>query len=628
MLRKRTHAESYLSDESPLLATTIMLHVLALSTSWTLPTTVTTTSSHAAAASLLSRRLRMEAAAATTTEKLDTKTLNGVVVPTTPTDAKATDALDRAWVVPPMEMEEECLLAPLELQDGDALEAKWDKLRGTRKRDQLRRSMALQTFFLKATWKTWRANVTDDDMRTAITAAWVRDGLLNLGPTMIKLGQVFSSRKDLLHPAYIEALEALQTAVPCVSGNRVRELLEAELGSPLPFDSFDDTPLAGASLGQVHRAVYKGVPVAVKIQRAGLTEMFDTDFKNIRLGCRVMNLMERGYEKVRQMQGKNKAAADRDWMAYANDAARLLYEEIDYVNEGKNAEAFAQSLVGTGANVVVPKVFSEVTTSKVLTMEYIESIKMTDTARVDELRLDKAALSQQVYDTFLLQLMTTGVLHCDPHPGNMCVTPKGEIVLYDFGMMDTLSQDTVAGMRKIAFGLLNGSPEPTEKEITTRGDSVMQGLEMAGFLQPGANATAVRMVGEFLVRFFSDQAAGRATQDVTEQIDYELRSLLDTGAIAFPSAFTFVARAFASVDGIAKSLQPDIEVRKALDPFVSQLITDEYTSQANAKRDELIAKARGLLGGEADGEGLRPRDATLVGAGVLAGVAIAQVLML
>lgn len=521
---------------------------------------------------------------------------------------------------------------PLQLLDGDKLEAKWDKLRGTRKRDQFRRSMALQTFFIKAAWKTVRANMTDDDARTSKTAEWVRDGLLNLGPTMIKLGQVFSARKDLLHPAYCEALESLQTAVPCVSASRVRELLEAELGSPLPFDSFDDTPLAGASLGQVHRAVYKGTPVAVKVQRAGLTEMFDTDFKNIRLGCRMMNLLERGYEKFRLLQGKSKAAADRDWMAYADDAARLLYEEIDYVNEGRNAEAFAASLVGTGSTAVVPKVYREVTTEKVLTLEFIESVKMTDTPTVDALGLDKAALAQEVYDTFLLQLMTTGVLHCDPHPGNMCVTPRGRIVLYDFGMMDTLPQATVQGMRKIAFGLLNGSPTPSASEITSRGDAVMEGLEMAGFLQPGANATAVRMVGEFLVRFFSDQAAGRATQDVTEQIDYELRSLLDSGAIAFPSAFTFVARAFTSVDGIAKSLAPGVELRQALDPFVSQLIADEYTSQAKAKREELLTRAKGLFGGDGgDGgdvaheEGATSRDVGLLAAGLVAGVAIAQI---
>jgi len=552
--------------------------------------------------------------------------ITGVVVPT----LKANADIDGV-VVPTMETASATLAEPLQLLDGDELEAKWDKLRGGTKRASFRRSLALQRFFFVASWKTVRANMTDDEARTNITAAWVRDGLLNLGPTMIKLGQVFSSRKDLLHPAYCEALESLQTAVPCVSGSRVRELLEAEFGTPLPFDSFDDTPIAGASLGQVHRAVYKGTPVAVKIQRAGLTEMFDTDFKNIRLGCRVMNALERGYEKIRRLQGKSKAAADRDWMEYANDAARLLYEEINYINEGKNAETFAASLVGTGSNVIVPKVFSDVTTERVLTMEYIESVKMTDKAKIAKLGLNTRALSQQVLDTFLLQLLTTGVLHCDPHPGNMCVTPQGQIVLYDFGMMDTLPETTVRGMRKIAFGLLNGSPDPSNNEITTRGDSVMEGLEMAGFLSPGANETAVRLVGEFLVRFFSDQAAGRATQDVTEQVDYELRSLLDSGAIAFPSAFTFVARAFTSVDGIAKSLRPEYELREAVEPFVGQLISDEYSSQAKAKRDALLEQAKGWLQAGEDGDNggaplVASRDIALLAAGLAAGVAITQVL--
>ena len=121
----------------------------------------------------------------------------------------------------------------------------------------------------------------------------------------------------------------------------------------------------------MHRAVYQGKPVAVKIQRAGLTELFVTDFRNIRLGCRVMNKMERMRERIRRMQGKSKSAADRDWMQYADDAARLLYEEINYVNEGKNAETFAESLKGTGSNVVVPGVIWNATTERVLTMEYI-----------------------------------------------------------------------------------------------------------------------------------------------------------------------------------------------------------------------------------------------------------------
>ena len=354
------------------------LWLLALSTSWSLPSggfgphacDLRRTVPHAASRCARTRYGHptvMDAAAAAAAATLADEEAAPTVVGEGSVTADAVGV-----VVPTMTATDATTTSPLQLLDGDVLEKKWDKLRGGTKRASFRRSLALQRFFVVASWKTIRANMTNDELRTNVTAAWVRDGLLNLGPTMcgarglsirrprrdapggcclptachhqplpappaqarrtieschsprIKLGQVFSSRTDLLHPAYCEALESLQTAVPCVSGQRVRELLEAELGTPLPFDSFDDTPLAGASLGQVHRAVYKGTPVAVKIQRAGLKNMFDTDFKNIRMGCRVMNALERGYEKVRRWQGKSKAAADRDWMEYANDASRLV----------------------------------------------------------------------------------------------------------------------------------------------------------------------------------------------------------------------------------------------------------------------------------------------------------------
>ena len=476
---------------------------------------------------------------------------------------------------------------------GDAMEDGWDRLRGR----PIRRSLALWRFFSVATWKTVRANRTDDDMVTNATAAWVRNGLLRLGPTMIKLGQVFSSRTDLLHPAYVTALTSLQTAVPSVSGARVRALLEAELGLPLPYEQFCDEPIAGASLGQVHRAVFAGRPVAVKVQRAQLAELFDTDFRNIRLMCRGLNMVERLRERVRRVRGRGRSAADRDWLQYADDAARLLYQEIDYENEGRNAEAFAASLVGTGSRVVVPKVVWPATTKRVLTMDFIESVKLTDTEAVATLRLDAKRLSQEVVDTFLLQLLQTGVLHCDPHPGNLCVTPGGRLVLYDFGMMDTLTPTTVSGLRRLAFALFGGSPAPSEADLEQAGDQLMQGLQEAGFLAAGADELAVRKVGIFLVAYFKDQYAGRATQDIGEQIGAELQGLLDQGYISFPSAFTFVGRAFTSVDGIARNLQPETyDFGRACEPYVGRLISEEYSSQARTQIDEVLAKARSWLG--------------------------------
>lgn len=162
---------------------------------------------------------------------------------------------------------------------GDAMEDLWDKSRGR----PLRRSLKLWSFSMVATWRILRA--LKDDAKQAVVAIWIRDELLRLGPTMIKLGQVASARTDLLPQVYIDALVKLQDSVPTISADRVASLVDDELGAPLGsvYDSFELVPVAGASLGQVHRATLRGQPVAVKVQRRNLRELFDTDFFNIRL---------------------------------------------------------------------------------------------------------------------------------------------------------------------------------------------------------------------------------------------------------------------------------------------------------------------------------------------------------
>ena len=368
---------------------------------------------------------------------------------------------------------------------GNAMEDLWDKSRGR----PLRRSLALWLFSMKATWKIIRAH--KNEARQVETASWVRDELLRLGPTMIKLGQVASARTDLLSQPYIDALVALQDSVPTISAERVAQLVDEELGKPVDtvFDKFDMTPIAGASLGQVHRASLGGTPVAVKVQRRNLRELFDTDFFNIRLMARIGNFFEKRLSKPKA------GATTRDWLKYTDDAARLLYMEIDYRNEAKNARLFSDS-VAEDASVVVPQVFDNATTSRLLTMEYIgwrkapsalpedtapcalrvalgsrslihkpersaasaarlrplqvemilplsttryiNSVKLTDERALAAYGLDRKKLSKQVVDIFLTQLLKTGVLHCDPHPGNMCVDAKGRLVFYDFGMLDTI----------------------------------------------------------------------------------------------------------------------------------------------------------------------------------------------
>ena len=457
-------------------------------------------------------------------------------------------------------------------RSGDAMEDYWDRSRGK----PLRRSLSLWSFSMVATWKVLRA--WKDESKQAKVAGWVRDELLRLGPTMIKLGQVASARTDLLSQPYIDALVALQDSVPTISAARVEQIVDEELGKPAGqvFDTFDPEPIAGASLGQVHRATLDGKPVAVKVQRRNLKELFDTDFRNIRLMARIGNFIEKRAQR-------KAGVSSRDWLKYTDDAARLLYLEIDYLNEASNARKFASSM-STEADVVVPKVFDNATTTRLLTMEYVRSVKMTDKEALESLGLDRRKLSKKVVDTFLTQLLKSGVLHCDPHPGNMCVDAKGRLVFYDFGMLDSFEPQVQQGMRNAAFALFGGSTDPSVEELRTASVQLVEGVQQMGFVDKAADPLALRKVAAFAVKNFKDQAAGRATEDVTEKVGGELQSMVDDGVIQFPSIFTFVGRAFASVDGLGRELDPDYDFRKLTEPYVGEIISERYQQEAAASR--------------------------------------------
>ena len=466
---------------------------------------------------------------------------------------------------------------------GNAMEDLWDKSRGR----PLRRSMALWWFSTIATWKICRAGRKEE--KQVRCAQWLRDELLRLGPTMIKLGQVASARTDLLAQPYIDALVALQDSVPTISPDRVALLVDEELGKPLGevFDTFEEKPVAGASLGQVHRATLGGAPVAVKVQRRNLKELFDTDFTNIRLMARIGNFLENRLVK------KKAGVSSRDWLEYTNDAARLLYLEIDYLNEATNSKRFANSLP-KAANVVVPKVYDNATTARVLTMEYVDSIKLTDEAALRANGLDAKKLAKKVVDIFLTQLLRSGVLHCDPHPGNMCVDKQGRLVFYDFGMLDEFKPEVQQGMRNAAFALFGGSTT-VAAELRVAAKQLVDGVQQMGFVDKAADQMALQKVGAFAVKNFKDQAAGRTTEDVTEKVGGELQGMVDDGVIQFPSIFTFVGRAVASVEGIGRELDPKYDFRAMTEPYVGEIISEATrpTRRRSARRSSGFGAALG-----------------------------------
>jgi len=275
--------------------------------------------------------------------------------------------------------------------EGELLEQGWEK-RGNS--SALRRNAEVWKFALNCVFKALKprklrksGKATDEEIKNASyeAAVFIRDGLLRLGPTFVKLGQVVSTRTDVLPDEYCDVLKTLQDDVPGFSGKRAKDIILQEFGKPCDkiFKNFSEKPLAAASLGQVHTAMYKGQKVAVKVQRAGLKELFDIDLKNLK---KLAVLLDKFDPKT--------DGADRDWVSIYEESERLLYLEIDYLNEAANAERFSKDFNNIDY-VRVPDVYKEVTTPRVLTMEFIESFKLTDLDRVDQIGLNRQVLAKK-----------------------------------------------------------------------------------------------------------------------------------------------------------------------------------------------------------------------------------------
>ena len=279
-----------------------------------------------------------------------------------------------------------------EVAEGEKLEEGWEK-RG--KSSSIRRNIEVWRALGGCALKVLKARKGTSEDKTA-AATFARDKLLTLGPTFVKLGQVLSTRTDVLPPEYIDVLKSLQDDVPAFSGEKAKAIVAAELGVDdvsEVFSAFGDEPIAAASLGQVHLGTLKktGQRVAVKVQRAGLRELFATDLKNLRKLCELLDKLD-----------PKSDGADRSYIDVFDESEKLLYLEIDYLNEARNADRFRADFAGAEGNQVrVPAMFYEFSTPKVLTMEYIDSFKLTDMSRIEAEGLDKADLAKRIADSFL-----------------------------------------------------------------------------------------------------------------------------------------------------------------------------------------------------------------------------------
>ncbi|WP_309230165.1 ABC1 kinase family protein [Oscillatoria sp. FACHB-1407] len=439
-----------------------------------------------------------------------------------------------------------------------------------------RRFTDIWSFVLKLLVAQWAYNkpwsysrgMTDEAKasRRRSLAIWIRETLLDLGPTFIKVGQLFSTRADLFPVEYVEELSKLQDRVPAFSYEQVEKIIAEDFGKTIPelYSSFDPIPLAAASLGQVHRAqLHSGEEVVVKVQRPGLRKLFEIDLAILK-GI------------ARYFQSHPTWGRGRDWLGIYEECCRILWEEIEYINEGRNADTFRRNFRDEDW-VKVPRVYWRYASPRVLTLEYLPGIKISHYEALEAAGLDRKVLAQLGARAYLQQLLNDGFFHADPHPGNIAVSSDGALIFYDFGMMGRVQLVTREKLLDTFFGI-------AQKDA----DRVVASLIDLGALAPAEDMGPVRRSIQYMLDHFMDQPF--ENQSVSAISD-DLYEIAYDQPFRFPATFTFVMRAFSTLEGVGKGLDPEFNFMEVAKPFAMQIMSTDNGSDSNGFLGELSRQA-------------------------------------
>ncbi len=400
-----------------------------------------------------------------------------------------------------------------------------------------------------------------------IRAHWLVNTLLDLGPTFIKIGQSLSTRADLLPLEYVKELGQLQDRVPEFSSEEAIALVESELGKDIYalYRDFDSFPIAAASLGQVHRArLHTGEDVVVKVQRPGLSKLFDLDVKAV---YQVIRFCDRYFPWTRKYNLE----------AIYHEFFKILYQEIDYVQEGKNADRFGDNFQGY-PRIIVPKVYWQYTTKKVITVEYAPGIKVDDRISLEAIGVDIQKLNQLGICCYLKQLLIDGFFQADPHPGNLAVTEDGSLIFYDFGMMAEVKSLAKDEMVKTFFAVLRKDT-----------DGVLDTLIAIGLVDRMPDMMPVRRLITFLLDKFIDKPIDF---QAFNEIKNELYIMFEQQPFRLPAQMMFIVKSLTTLDGIARTLDPHYNFLASAQPFVKSIAVSKGRGSALG---ELARQARNFI---------------------------------
>jgi len=416
------------------------------------------------------------------------------------------------------------------------------------------------------------------DARLQKQAIWLRQSLISLGPTFIKIGQALGTRADLLPLPYVKELALLQDQVPAYSTAEAFARIESELGRPVneAYAEIDSEPIASASLGQVYRArLSSGEEVAVKVQRPALAETISID---VAILYRLVKLTNRFFPKANE---------NADWEGMLHEFYSTIFEELDYVKEGRNADRFRYNF-RTWRPVRVPKVFWSHTTARVLTLEFIRGTKVVDIEGLRARRISAVKVNRLLVRTYLKQLLEDGFFHADPHPGNLLVMDSGHLAFFDFGMVGRISPKLQSQMIDAFFHVVG-------RDVQGLGQDIIN----LDFLKPGVDPETVRPVVERLFKSYLNLKLG----DVNfKELTYDLAEVIYEYPFRLPANFTYVMRALMTLEGIAIVTDPGFSFFETAKPYAKEfmlrregrifgrLVLDKLTGRENG--DNKIAWSR------------------------------------
>ncbi len=412
------------------------------------------------------------------------------------------------------------------------------------------------------------AGLSDEDLDTGDpeAAARLADDLEAMGPTFVKLGQMLSTRVDLISPAYVEALSRLQDDVAPFPFAEVEPLVSAELGVRLAtvFPDFDDAPLASASLGQVHRATLRdGREVVVKVQRPGIRTQVLEDMEVLH---DLAGLIDRHTEL-----GQRFGIGD-----LLEEFRRSLMDELDYRREADNLTTIG-AMLRDHDRIVVPEPFPDLTTSRVLTMEFVPGRKVTDVGPLGQMDLDGTALADELFSVYIRQVLVEGVFHADPHPGNVLVTDDGRLVLLDIGMVARITPAHQEKLLKLLLALADARPDEVVRAARTMGE------ELPDYDAVRFERAVARVVGRAASATLGELELGALLlQLIREAGDHGLR---------MDPELTMLGKAILNLDQVATTLDPDFQPLVALQRHSTELMkTSMNRSPASVLATMLEAK--------------------------------------